>query len=443
MAKRLVERIKRFLDFLQHDLWRIDLVHNTKLHAFGVEVLRVTHLVLKGVKDDNCKLHASALTYATLMALAPFLIILFAIANAIGFTVAEQKILEASATLPEQLREFVEQILDAVGGISPAALGGISGVLFLYIIFKLLNGIEESFNQIWGVQSSRAIADKIRNYLSVLIIAPVLMLIANTASGTLTAYSSKIEWLGPIVKILLQIAPVVVLALGFVAIFVFLPNTRVRFKAAVIGALTSATIVILVQIFVISFGKAMFSSDKYAVYGSFASIPIFLFWLHLNWTILLFGAELAFAIQNRDTYAEEQAAVRASMVSKLWVAFSVMQEAVRVFQGSDASLDSVAYARANNIPIRLMNEVVRVLGKAHLLGEIGAENSRCYILQKAPEHVTAKKIYDLMITDGSSPEELGLVTDGITAEVLSTVNISLDETLDPITLRKFFDDDKS
>jgi len=312
MAKRLVERIKRFLDFLQHDLWRIDLVHNTKLHAFGVEVLRVTHLVLKGVKDDNCKLHASALTYATLMALAPFLIILFAIANAIGFTVAEQKILEASATLPEQLREFVEQILDAVGGISPAALGGISGVLFLYIIFKLLNGIEESFNQIWGVQSSRAIADKIRNYLSVLIIAPVLMLIANTASGTLTAYSSKIEWLGPIVKILLQIAPVVVLALGFVAIFVFLPNTRVRFKAAVIGALTSATIVILVQIFVISFGKAMFSSDKYAVYGSFASIPIFLFWLHLNWTILLFGAELAFAIQNRDTYAEEQAAVRAS-----------------------------------------------------------------------------------------------------------------------------------
>ena len=440
MARRLIERIKGFLHFLQHDLWRIDMVHDTKLHKVGIEVLRVTHLVLKGVKEDNCRLHASALTFATLMALAPFLVILFAIANAIGFTLAEQKILEAIKPLPLQLQEFIVQILDAVGGISPAALGGISGVLFLYIIFKLLSGIEESFNQIWGVQSSRAISDKIRNYLSVLVIAPVLMLIANTASGAITAYSSRIEWLGPIVKILLQAAPVLILAFGFVAVFVFLPNTKVNFRAAVTGALTSATIVILVQIFIISFGKAMFSSDKYAVYGSFASIPIFLFWLHLNWTILLFGAELAFAIQNRDTYAEEQAAVRASMVSKLWVAFSVMQEAVRVFHGSDAAVKTVAHARENNIPIRLMNEVVDVLSRATLIGPVGASGQDGYALLQAPEHVTAKKIFDLMITDGSSPEDLGLVQDLVTDEMLNTMDISLDETLDPITLRRIIDE---
>jgi membrane protein len=179
------------------------------------------------------------------------------------------------------------------------------------------------------------------------------------------------------------------------------------------------------------------------IYGTFAYIPIFLFWLQMSWTVLLFGAELAFAIQNRDTYAEEQAAVRASMVSKLWVAFSVMQEAVRVFQGSEAAVKISDYARANNIPIRLMNEVTEVLSRASLLGSVASEGQDGYTLLQAPEHVTAKKIYDLMITDGSSPADLGLVQDLVTDEMLNTMDVSLDETLDPITLRKFMGGDKS
>lgn len=443
MAKQAIGQIKKFIHFLQHDLWRVEIGSESKLRAFGVETLRVVHLVLKGVKEDNCMLHASALTYATLMALAPFLIIVFSIANAIGYATARQKIIAASQSLPDQLRVFIEDLLNTIGDISPAILGGITGVVFLYIVFKLLSGIEESFNQIWGVQSSRPLSDKIRNYISVLVIAPALMLVAQTASGALITFSSRIEWIGSLVRILLQLAPVGVLSLAFVAIFIFLPNTKVNLKAALVGALTSATLAILLQIFLLMFGKAIFSSDKYGVYGSFAAIPVFLFWVQLNWTILLFGAELAFAIQNRETYQEEQRAVRASMVSKLWVAFTVMKEAVRVFQSPEPAFDAVAYARANNIPIRLMNEVVQVLARAQLLGAVSAATAENYALLQAPEHVTAKKIYDLMVTDGASPEELGLAKNAISDEVLATANISLDATLDPITLRKFFDEDKS
>lgn len=439
MAKRLVERIKRFLDFLQHDLWRIDLVHDSKLHAFGVETLRVTHLVFKGVKDDNCKLHASSLTYATLMAMVPFFVILFSISSVIGFTAAKESLLEWSAEMP-QVQGFVESLIAMVEKVDMAALGVFGGVIFLYIIFKLLNGIEESFNQIWGVKSSRTIADKVRNYLAVLVVTPVLMLLANFLSLKLVAFSGQVLWLGPFIKTALQLAPILILTLAFVAVFMFIPNTRVMFRAALIGGFTSAFLAIILQVLMVKVGIGV--TRLSAIYGTIAYIPIFLFWLQMSWTILLFGAELAFAIQNRDTYAEEQAAVRASMVSKLWVAFSVMQEAVRVFQGSEAPLDSVAYARANNIPIRLMNEVVEVLSRARLLGSVAPEGQGGYALLQAPERVTAKKIYDLMITDGSSPEDLGLVKDLITDEVLSTVDISLDETLDPITLRKCFDEDK-
>jgi membrane protein len=437
MAKRMINRIKGFLHFLQHDLWRIDLVHNTKLSSFGVEVLRVTHLVLKGVKEDNCRLHASALTYATLMAMVPFLVILFSIAKALGYEEAREALLDVSADMPEAIQTFLFRLMEIVESINPAALGAVGGVVFLFIIFKLLSGIEESFNQIWGVQSPRGVGDKVRNYLSVLVIAPSLMLISNAGSAAILAFASKVEWLGPVVTTFIQLAPVLVLALAFVAVFMFLPNTKVGFRPAASGGLTSAVLVILVQFIIIKFSTLMF--QKYAIYGSFASIPIFLFWMHLNWTILLFGAELAFAIQNRDTYAEEQAAVRASVVSKLWVAFSVMQEAVRVFQGSEAAVQTVAHARENKIPVRLMNEVVEVLSRARLLGPVATDGQEGYVLLQAPENVPAKRIYDLMINDGSSPEDLGLVKDLVTDEMLNTMDISLDESLDPITLRRFTD----
>lgn len=440
MVAQVIDQLKKFIHFLQHDLWKMDIGSGSKLHAFGVETLRVIHLVLKGVRDDNCKLHASALTYATLMALVPFLVILFSIGKAIGFTKAEEMLLEASAEMPTGIQDFITQLLDIVQGINPAALGAVGGVAFLYIIFKLLSGIEESFNQIWGVQASRGIADKTRNYLSVLVITPALMLVSNAGSAAIMTFAHRISWLGPLVRTFIQLAPIFVLALAFVAIFMFLPNTRVTFKAALSGGLTSAVLIIILQIAVLKFSTVLF--QKYAIYGSFASIPIFLFWLHLNWIILLFGAELAFAIQNRETYQEERRAVRASMVSKLWVAFSVMEEAVRVFQGPEPALDATTYARANNIPIRLMNEVMQILAGAGLIGKVNGDESGLYALLQAPEHVTAKKIYDLMIADGSSPEDLGLVKVDITEQVLATANSSLDQSLDTITFRRFCAEEK-
>jgi membrane protein len=438
MAGGLMDKIKRFIEFIRHDLWRIDLVHDSKFHAFGVETLRVTHLVLKGVKEDKCHLHASALTFATLMALVPLLAIVFSISSAIGFTTAKEWLLAQAEAMPDII-PFVEQIIDVVEQVDLATVSGIGGVLLLYIIFKLLSGIEESFNQIWGVQSSRSITDKLRNYLSVLVIAPALMLISTAATPTIMAFLGQMEWMGPVLKILIRLTPVFVLGLAFMAIFMFLPNTKVSVRAAAIGALVSAVLAIVLQVLMIKAGVGVTRLGR--IYGTFAYIPIFLFWLQVSWTILLFGAELAFAIQNRDTYAEEQAAVRASMVSKLWVAYSVMKEAVRVFQGTEAAVDTTAYARANNIPFRLMNEVVEVLARARLLGSVADEGQGSYALLQAPEHVTAGKIYDLMIADGASPEDLGLVRDEVTEEVIATADAGLDETLDTITLRKFSGDD--
>lgn len=437
MAKTFIERVKKFIHFLQHDLWRIDLVHDSKSSRFAVEALRVMHLVFQGVKNDRCKLHASALTYATLMALIPFLVIIFSISSAIGFTTAKEWMIQQSADMP-QIQNFVNRLIELVEQTDMGALGTLGGVIFIYIIFKLLSEIEDSINQIWGVQSTRGLVDRIRNYLSVLIITPILMITANFISINLATFSDHYVWLGPVIKLVLQLAPVLIMTLAFIMIFMFIPNTKVSFKAALIGGFTSSLLALILQMLMVKLGIGVTRLSK--IYGTFAYIPIFLFWLQMSWTILLFGAELAFAVQNRDTYAEEQAAVRASMVSKLWVAYSAMQEAVRVFHGSETALNITGYARENNIPIRLMNEVVGVLSKAELLGPVGTEGENTYVLLQAPEHVTAKKIYDLMIHDGSSPEDLGLARDLVADEMLEVLDVSLDQTLDPITMKKFMGD---
>ena len=131
MAKAFIEQVRRFLQFLQHDLWRIDLAPDSRLHAFGVESLRVIHLVLKGVKEDNCKLHASALTYSTLMALVPFLVIVFSIGKAVGFDKAEEYMRTFAAEMPSGIQDFIHRLLGIVQGINPAALGAVGGVVFL------------------------------------------------------------------------------------------------------------------------------------------------------------------------------------------------------------------------------------------------------------------------------------------------------------------------
>ena len=436
MLKRAVGGIRKFIHFLQHDLWRSDTEHASRLQAFGVETLRVTHLVLKGVREDNCHLHASALTFATLMAMVPLLAIVFSISSAIGFDAASAKLLEWAAQMPD-IVPTVKQLIAVVEQVDIGKVSGVGGVLLLYIVFKLLSGIEESFNQIWGVQSSRSIADKVRNYLSVLVIAPALMLVSTAAIPVIMAFLEQVDWLGPVLMVVIRVSPVLVLSLAFIAIFMFLPNTQVSFRAAFSGAIVSAVLATILQVLMIKAGVGVTRLGR--IYGGFAYIPIFLFWLQMSWTILLFGAELAFAIQNRETYQEEQRAVRASMVSKLWVAFSVMREAVRVFEGPDASFSAVAFARENNIPIRLMNEVVGVLTRARLLGLVVDDGTEHYALMQAPERVSAKKIYDLLLTDGVAPDALGLHKTEITEEVLTTANISLDESLDPITLRRFFE----
>lgn len=417
MAKQAIERIKRFIHFLQHDLWHIEVESNSKLHRFGVEALRVTHLVVKGLREDNCSLHAAALTFRTLMALIPLLAIIISFAQALGFNTVRDFITSKMAEMPSQFQTFVNGILDDISNVNLAGTLGISGVIFIYVIFKLLSSIEESFNQIWRVQSPRNITDKLRNYLSVLVVAPALMILAQASQTFLDRIGT-----GPALTLVIQLGIVLVTMIALILLFLFLPNTNVSFKAAATGGAVSALLAIIFQMLMVALATAI--ASRFRVYGSLATLLVFLFWLSINWTILLFGAELSFAIQHRETYREERRAVRASTLSKLWVGIALVKEAVRVLNSPETSLDAIAFSRSNNIPLRLINEMMQLFIAAGLMGELSSEEPNHYVLLQAPENITSKQIFDLLISDGTSPEELGLKDSDVSNETLSILGIT-------------------
>jgi len=397
--------LSKIQNFLKQDLWNLEPTALTKTRAAGLKFLRVCMLVVKGFKEDKCPIHASALTFISVMALVPFLVILFSIAKGFGIDKASEMLIEKTAEMPEAMQQAVTNIISTVESASAGAMGGIGGVIFLWVAIKMLSSIEETFNLVWGVKIPRTLIEKIRNYIVIMVVAPILIIVSNASQPVIMGFASQLEWMGPFLKLGLQAIPIITMALAFSVIYVFLPNTKVKFPSAFIGALVAALLTMAFQFAIIKLGVGVSKYNK--IYGALAAIPIFLFWVQTSWMILLMGAEVAFSVQNATTYAREQLAVNPSARARLCLAIVLMKKITDKFESPADPFDTVAYGIDNRIPIRLINDVINVLAQAGLVAE-SAEHPGCYTLLRDPLNISARDISDAILDEGAAPTALGL-----------------------------------
>lgn len=432
-AKSAWGRVK---DFVLHDVWEIELSSLSRLRRFLVKVVRVVQLVITGFGEDECLLHASALTYVTLMALIPLLAIVFSILKGLGAGQdAMDRMMELLSTMPDQFRGFVENILVGISQANVMAVGWIGVIALLIMVVQMLSSIEMSFNQVWGIKTPRNLLRKTANYISIIVVVPILIMTAVTLTGALSseAFINKLGLAGPFYRSMLRLAPVLAAWLGFGFLYVFMPNTRVQFTPALVSGFISTILWLAWQRLYIAMqvGIARYN----VLYGTFLSIPIFLVWVYFSWVIVLLGAEIAFAVQNHATYRMERSAHTASTKSKLLLALSVVVHAARAHQADNPLFETEAYAREHRVPIRLLNEIIRVLAKAGLLAET-AEKQGCYVLLKAPEKIRARDIVSVVLQDGTPPETLGLLP--LHTEIQGVLNVleeSLAKSLNELTIR--------
>ena len=372
-------KIGELIHFLKYDLWRIRAGKLPSQKSFLLRQLRIIILALRGFNQDKCSLRASALTLNTLLSIVPLFAMAFGIAK--GFQMEkrlENELLDKFTGHEEvigKVIEFAGAMLDETRG---GLIAGVGVAMLFYFIIRLLTNIENSFNDIWGIPQGRSLARKLSDYLSLILICPILLVMSSSLtvfiSTQITNITEKIALLGifsPLISLGLKVLPYGILWLLFTFLYMFMPNIKVRFGAALLGGIVGGTLFQVVQWVYIAFQIGV---SKYgAIYGSFAALPLFLIWLQTSWMIMLLGAEISFASQHVDTYEFEPDALAARPSFRRLLALRIAHICVKNFQKGVSPLSADDISHQLEVPIRLVNMLLYELEKGGILSTVRDE----------------------------------------------------------------------
>ncbi len=379
--------LSRLWDFLTTDIWRLRLKSYSRSKSFFLRQLRTFLLSVRGFVEDKCKFRASALTFFTLLSIVPVIAMMFGVAKGFGLQDRVESAIMSNFQSEEQesQRQVVEKIVTFAKTLLDEAKGGVVagiGVVFLFwSIIKLLGNIESSFNDIWGVKKPRSIGRKFSDYLSLVLICPILLVISSSLTVIVSSKILEIiqgyaffRFLGPIVEFLLKLLPYCTVWIAFTFIFIFMPNTKVKLKSGLVAGIIAGTIFQFVQWGYIKFqiGAASYG----AIYGSFAALPLFLLWLQVSWLVVLFGAELSFANQNVETYEFEPDSLSASYSFKKLVSLLIAHELIRDFCDAKEPSKASEISHRLEIPIRLARLSLYELVESGILSEVKINGGR-------------------------------------------------------------------
>lgn len=263
---------------------------------------RTLYAVVRDLIGGQLTLHAMSLVYTTLLSIVPLLALSFSVLKALEVHQRMEPFLyQFMEPLGPQGIQLADQILGFVDNMRVGVLGSVGLALLVYTVIALVQKIERSFNMIWRVPDLRSMAQRFSNYLSVIMVGPLLMvsaigITATIFSSTLVQQMIEIEPLGSAVVLISRLMPFFLVVGAFTFVYVFIPNTRVKLRYAFIGGLIAG---VAWQAAGIVFASFVAGSAKYAaIYSSFAIGIIFLIWIYINWMILLIGAAIAFYLQN-------------------------------------------------------------------------------------------------------------------------------------------------
>lgn len=368
------------------------------------KVVRWAYMVGQGFVSDQCLLWASALSFTTALSLVPFLAVAFSISKGFGFQNSDF-IRELLMQVAAGRMETVDAIVGYINNTNVRTLG-VVGVGFLFMtVISLLGNIEKSFNNIWGLKSHRGVWRKFSDYLTVTLICPLLMIIAISATASLES-SAVVQGLlsysvaSAVYIALLKAVPFLSTWLALLFVYSFIPNTRVRLRSGLAGAVVAGTLWQLVQWTYINY-QAGFKNYN-AIYGSFAQVPLFLIWLFISWVIVLLGAEICFAVQNSGTYFREARMGAYSHDDRQRLAALALALLTDSFMSGGARVTNDDLARRLDAPVKLVNDVMNMLEGAGIVVQLAHSKATVYGLARPPDAV---RMVDVIVALSRYKEE--------------------------------------
>ena len=298
--------LKRFLylDFyysvLRRD-WRIStLLSDLVLKTVAVVIVSIDRFI-----KDASMISASALTFYSTLSFIPVVALILAIARGFGAAKAfEDWLKEQSYTNPDVMQWVMNIANKALDNTQGGVIAGFGIVLLLWSVIRMLSSTELAMNRIWGVKKGRSLVKKFTDYMSILFIAPILVVLISSMNvfmmANLQEYAMDeglLSYASAALKAILTLIPYILVWFLFVFLYMFMPTTPVKFKYALVAGIVAGTVFQIVQWFYLRFQIGVSSYN--AIYGGLAALPLLLVWLQLSWSIVLWGTELCYIMRNR------------------------------------------------------------------------------------------------------------------------------------------------
>jgi membrane protein len=388
-------RIERFIT---RDLWNTDLTTLPRPQRTAWQTLQLIVAVALEFRPRLLDARAAGLVFTTLLSLVPFLAVTFSVLKAFGVHHQIEPLLaQTLEPLGPKSVEITSRIIEFVDNLKIGVLGTVGVASLIYTSYSLVDKIEQALNAIWMVRLGRPWSRKFSDYLSVVLVGPVLIFTAFGVLASLQSYT-VVQWLlarepfGSLFFWIAEIAPFLVLCGVFTFFYKFIPYTRVQLTSALVGGTSAA---ILWGLAGAIFAKFVAASAKYsAIYSSFAVLILFLLWLYTGWMIILIGAQFSFFHQHPTAYLTRQLWQQGTPAFRERVTLNLLLTlACRYLQGSPP-LRLPDLAIKLNLPDELVSEELDRLIQADLVGLV--KEPEGITLIKPPELITIKEIFDII-----------------------------------------------
>jgi len=352
-------------------VWGDGLEKHGMLGHTAAIILRYAYGLIRDVVSGQITLRAMSLVYTTLLSVVPLIAFSFSVLQGLGVhNQLEPLLYDFLEPLGEQGANITAQIIELVDNVKGGVLGGISLAFFIYTAVSMVQKMEESFNYVWYVAKRRSLARRLTEYMIVLLIGPVIIvvalgMIASLRSNTLIQFFLTNEALGPILVVTNKLTPYLLVTGVFTFLYMYMPNTKVRFKAAIIGGLVGGFA--WASLSAIFATVVVFSSGKQAIYAGFAVAIFTLIWLYLNWLVLLFGAQLAYYVQNPAFLRIGRREPRLSNAMSERLALNIMLHVGRAFRDPEKSVTATEISDEMHMPSITLIPVLQALEEGGLL----------------------------------------------------------------------------
>ena len=403
--------------------------------------LQIMTLVIRDLMGGTITLHAMGLVYTTLLSLVPLLAVSISVLK--GFGVHDQ--LEPALAgilshLGDRGPEVSARIVGFVDNMKFGVLGALGLAMLLYTVVSLIQKIETAFNNAWRLHGSRSLMQRFSDYLSVIMVGPVLVFAAVGITASLGSshvieilnglpyMNDLLRWLGKLLPYLLVIA-------AFTFVYLLVPNTRVKVRSALYGAVVAG---LLWESSGILFTSFVGGSTKYtAIYSGFAILLVFMIWLYLSWIILLVGASISFYHQNPEYLVWQRRDIRLTTRQREQMALQAMIDIARAHDRQSELRPSLEnLARRQQIPSALLLRVLDALQASGLV-QLSADDPPLYLPGCAIERMRLAEIVQSARSLGNHDGKGALCIEPRVSALLDDLEVQTNSFLGQRTLADF------